>query len=150
MDAAPRREMEKIYTSKDVHIPHSELVRLRQENRVSLGISELAADQIGVLSRLQPTKTTAAAAFRFWNIVLLAALVYSIYLSFTSAWWWFFVGIAVGLIIAKANSEANQRNLLDAAMVDPEFYEKVAALGGWYFKMSPEDAEPYLTDPVTK
>lgn len=111
MDAAPRREMEKIYTSKDVHIPHSELVRLRQENRVSLGISELAADQIGVLSRLQPTKTTAAAAFRFWNIVLLAALVYSIYLSFTSAWWWFFVGIAVGLIIAKANSEESTQPL---------------------------------------
>lgn len=100
---------------------------------------------IGVTSQLQPSRTAAGVAFKFWNLVAMALIITSIYLSFTSAWWWFLLGIAAVLVLVTANGTANQRNLLNAAMVDREFYEKVADLGGWHFKMRPEDARPYLT-----
>jgi hypothetical protein len=134
------------FTSDDVCIPHAEAVRLRREGKLLLGITKSAADQISSSRDLKPTKTTAAAAFKFWIIVALLGFAYSIYLSFTSHWWWFLVGLIAAMMIIRANSGANQSNLLDAAMLDADFYEKIARLGGWLYRMNKEDAEPYFTN----
>jgi hypothetical protein len=134
------------FMSGDVRLPHSDVVRLRKEGKLQLGISKSAAEQISSSPNLKPTKTTAAAAFKFWVVVALLGFAYSIYLSFTSNWWWFLVGLLALTAITRANSSANQSNLLDAAMVDPEFYEKIAERGGWIYRMSEADAEPFYTE----
>ncbi len=95
---------------------------------------------------MKPKKTPAAAAFKFWIIVALLGLLYSIYLSFTSHWWWFLIGLLGYTIIVRANSGANQTNLLDAAMIDGDFYERTAQLGGWTFRMDKADADPFFTE----
>jgi hypothetical protein len=138
--------MTKDFTADEVHISHSDVVRLRNEGKLRLGISRSAADQISSSRDLQPRKTTAGAAFKFWIVVALLAFLYSIYLSFTSHWWWFLVGLVVLTVIVRSNSTANQANLLDAAMVDERFYDKVAELAGWLYRMNEEDAEPFFTE----
>jgi hypothetical protein len=136
----------KDFTSDDVRITHADVVSLRQSGKLLLGITKSAADQISSSRELQPRKTTAAAAFKFWIIVALLGLLYSIYLSFTSHWWWFLVGLIASGVVVRANSGANQSNLLDAAMVDPDFYKMIAQRGGWLYRMNEEDAEPYFTE----
>ena len=136
----------KDFSSDDVKIPHSDVVRLRREGKLLLGISKAAANRISSSPELKPKKTTASAAFKFWIIVALLGLLYSIYLSLTSNWWWFLVGVLAAKVIIQANSKANQTNLLDAAMIDAECYEKIARLDGWVYRMSEADAEPFFTD----
>lgn len=136
----------KLYTSDEVTIRHDELVRLRRENKVSLGIGVTTAEKISLSRDVSPTKTTAASAYKFWQCAAALGLLYSVYLSFTAHWWWFIVGIVCALIVSKAAMRANQTNLIDAAMIDPEFYERVARLGGWCFHMAEADAEPFFTD----
>jgi hypothetical protein len=56
------------------------------------------------------------------------------------------VGLVASTIVIRSNSSANQANLLDAAMIDADFYERMAQAGVWIYKMSEEDAQPYFTD----
>lgn len=135
-----------MYSTDAVAIRYEDFLALRRDGKVSLNIQDVVADTIGVSPQLQPVKTTAGAAFTFWNRVTLALIIVSVVLSFTYAWWCFLVGIGAGLAIVTANGRANQRNLLDAAMVDSEFYEKIRSVRGWEYRMHPYDAEPYLTE----
>jgi hypothetical protein len=136
----------KEFASEDVRIPHEDFVRLRTDGKLLLGISRSNADQISSYNALKPRKSAAAAAFKFWIITALLGLLYSIYLSFTAHWWWFLVGLVASTIVIRSNSSANQANLLDAAMIDADFYERMAQAGVWIYKMSEEDAQPYFTD----
>ena len=132
-----------VYSSRELFIWHSELLRLSKEGKISLGISQSVAEQIAESSTLKPTKTTAAGAFKFWNVVASLGFFYSIYLSFAQAWWWFLPGIAFAVIVAKANKSANQTNLIEAAWIDEAFYDRIADVGGWRYKLSPCDAAMY-------
>jgi hypothetical protein len=134
-----------VYSSDAVAIPHRDFLELRRQGRISLGIDQFVAKSISESPALKPTKTSAAAAYDFWTIVGVGGFLFTIYLSFTSHWWWFLVGLVGGGAIIIANDGSNQRNLLDAAMVDRDFYEKVRSVRGWEYKMHADDAEPYLT-----
>jgi hypothetical protein len=135
-----------VYSTDAVAIPHGEFLELRRQGRISLGIDQVVARSISESPALKPTKTSAAAAYDFWTIVGVLGFLFTIYLSLTVHWWWFSVGLFGGGAIIIANDGANQRNLLDAAMVDRDFYEKVRSVRGWEYKMRPDDAEPYLTE----
>jgi hypothetical protein len=135
----------KVYSSDEVRISHGELVNLRSAGKVSLGIDDYVAQRIAADPSLKPAKTTAAAAFHFWNWVVILGLLYTVYLSFTAQWWWFIVGLVSAGIVRSANRHANQENMLDAAMIDRDFYERTAELRGWLYRMEPHDAEPFLT-----
>jgi hypothetical protein len=135
-----------VYSSDAVAIPHTDFLGLRREGKVCLGIDQFVAKSISESPGLKPTKTSAAAAYNLWTVVGVVGFLFTIYLSFVSHWWWFLIGLFGGGGIIIANDTANQRNLLDAAMVDRDFYEKIRSLGGWEYKMHPDDAERYLTE----
>lgn len=137
--------MKKTFTTDEVRIPHSDLVMLRSEGKVDLGVSRTAADTLST-SNLRPKKHPAAAAYRFWQIVAIGLFIYSVYLSFTWAWWSFIVGFAIMALIINANREANQENVLEAAMFDEDFYERASGAGVWMYQMDEADAEAYLTE----
>jgi hypothetical protein len=129
----------RLSNQQGLKIPHEKLVELRLKGVVQLGILNEVAAAISGNRGLQPTKTTAAAAFKFWNFVALVVFVGSIYLSFTQRWWWFLLGFFVSGLIANSNKKGNTENLLDAAMVDRNFYEKVMALNGWIYEVDLSD-----------
>ena len=117
--------------------------RLTGQPCLNLGIDDSIAAQISDNSRLKPTKQAVAGAFFFWNAVGLGVFGYSIYLSFTSNWWWFIPGLFGAIVISRVNKKTNSENILAAAFIDAEFYEKVRKLGGWIYQIEDREVEKY-------
>lgn len=132
----------KSFGCREVNLPYADMIALRKAGALNLGIEHEAAFQISA-QKLGPTKTTASSAFHFWNFIAMAAFGVSIYMSFASHWWWFLVGFIAALVIWNANKKGNATNLLDAAMVDPAFYERVRVIGGWRYQMNEREAAKY-------
>jgi len=88
-----------------------------------------------------PRTTTACAAFRFFKHVCLGILGYSTYLSFTRHWWWILPGLFVTSIIWLANKKGGSENILDAAMIDSEFYERVQKIDGWIYEIEESEID---------
>ena len=114
---------------------HEVMVRLRNEGALSLGIRDDLAERITQIKGLGPSKSSATAAFKFWNLVGFGALFYTLYLSFTSDWWWFIVGFFSAGFVFNVNKKSNSENMLDAAFVDKEFYDRVLELNGWMYRV---------------
>ena len=45
--------------------------------------------------------------------------------------------------IHRANKKGTSQNLLDEAMTDKDFYERVREANGWLYELDEEEAEPY-------
>jgi hypothetical protein len=150
-----------ILSNRDgIKIPHADMVALRQAGVINLGIeNELSATIAGV-TNIGPKKTTAVAAFQFWNWIAVGIFAGSIYWSFTKSWWWFILGLIVMRAIWSANKKGNAENFLDAAMIDKEFYERILNLNGWMYQFNEEDmprlakffslTEAEYLDPIAK
>jgi hypothetical protein len=136
---------DKILTNKQgVKISHENLVKLRSNNLIRLGVVNELATKLTVLRDIVPTKTTASKAFQFWNWVAILSFFASIYWTFTEYWWSFIVGLIVMRLVWNANKKANAENYLDAAMIDKEFYEKVMGLDGWIYQIKESNTSQVL------
>jgi hypothetical protein len=129
----------KSFGCREINLPHADMMALRSAGVLNLGIEHEAAFQISA-KKIGPTKTTATSAFHFWNFIAMAAFGASVYMSFTGHWWWFVVGFVAMFMIWNANKKGNATNLLDAAMVDPAFYERVRQIGGWRYQIEERQA----------
>jgi hypothetical protein len=136
--------MKILSNQKGVKIPHEDLVQLRQKGILNLGIENDFATQISGRTNIGPKKTTAVAAFHFWNWVGVGVLLWSIYWSFTKNWWWFMPGFILMRALWSANKKGNADNFLDAAMVDKEFYDRVLEVNGWMYQVKEEDEHRLL------
>lgn len=133
-----------LYLAQEIDIPHETLLALRKAGKLRLGINNEIALKV-TNSGLMPKGSNVQKAMGLWSWVAMGLFVGSVYLSFASAWWWFIPGFAVMMLIHSANKSANSENLLDLAMSDPVFYEKLRHLGVWQYQIAEADAAPYLT-----
>lgn len=134
----------KVLSCREISLPHEQMVSLRKAGKLNLGIDNSLAAQISA-ARMGPSKSTVSAAFKFWQLAALGVAAYSIYLSFTAQWWWFIPGLVVAGAILKSNSAGNAENVLDAAMTDREFYERVRAINGWLYQIDEAEAAKYVS-----
>jgi hypothetical protein len=132
----------KMFSCRDVNLPYPDMVALRNAGELNLGLDNEVAFQISAHA-LGPTKTTASAAFKFWNFIAMVVLGVGIYWSFSSNWWWFILGFVATYAIWETNKKGNSTNLLDAAMIDPAFYERVRNIGGWLYQIEESRAAQY-------
>jgi hypothetical protein len=130
------------FNCSEVNIPHQQMVELRSAGKLELGVNNELAHQI-VAKGLGPRKTTATAAYRFWTYVAFAVFGYSIYLSFTHTWWCFIAAFIGGGLIFSAAKKSNSENLLDAAMIDHEFYERAKRGGGWLYRIDESETSNF-------
>jgi hypothetical protein len=141
--------MSNVVYSKECHLPHEHMVTLSQQGILQLGINNANAVDISSNKNLKPTKTTASAAFLLWSWVGFGILGYSIYLSFTDAWWYFIPGVVIWQIIWRANKKGNAQNLIDAALIDENFYTKISNLNGWIYQCT-EEKIPHIKQKSTE
>jgi hypothetical protein len=127
--------MAKHFTCKEVEIEHSKMIELRKAGLLNLGIDNLLAALIAGARGQRPESNHGIGSVPFWSWVAIGVFMYSIYLSITQAWWWFIPGIVMMQAIWKANKKGNSENLLDAAMIDQELYERVRPMGGWLYEL---------------
>lgn len=132
-----------LVTCKEVSIGHSQMLHLKNAGLLNLGINNSLAVEIANARGAGPGKSTASAAFHFWNWIAVGIFVYSIYISFTQAWWWFIIGFIAMNVIYKANKKGTSENLLDAALIDGEFYERVRTINGWLYQLDDSEAGKY-------
>lgn len=131
--------MKRLLTNKDgFRLAHEELVTLREKNLVNLAIANDIANLVSSNKSLSPTKTTASAAYKFWNFIALAVFLLGIYKGVTDSIWFIFLGLIASGVIGSSNKKGNSENLLDAAIIDKEFYEKVLLLKGWMYHFDEE------------
>jgi len=127
--------MKKLLTNKEgFALSHENLKELRAKNLVNLGIFNDVASAISSNKSLSPTKTTASAAYKFWNYIAVAVFILGIYKGFTGSLWFILLGVIASGAIISSNKKGNAENLLDAALADKEFYEKILALKGWMYQ----------------
>lgn len=131
--------MPNVIYSKECHISHEHMITLSQQGILQLGINNANAVDISSNKNLKPKKTTASAAFLLWSWIGFGILGYSIYLSVTDAWWYFIPGVVIWQIIWKANKKGNAQNLIDAALIDKDFYTKISNLNGWIYQCTEEN-----------
>jgi hypothetical protein len=130
------------FSCSEVDIPHAKFLELRYAGKVGLGMAHQDVVTITNNSQYGP-KTTANAAFKFWNFIITAGFFYSLYLAFTVAWWWFIIGLFGCGVVTKANRKGHAENYIDAAMTDEDFYERLVRLNVWLYQMNEEDAAPF-------
>ena len=134
---------EKTYDCNEIALTHSQMVDLHKSGHLNLGMNNSLAAEIsneGIGAR----KSSAFMAFHLWNWVAVGGLGYSIYLSVTDNWWWFIVGLSGVSVVWRANKKSNSENLLQDAMDDKEFYDRVRKIGGWLYQIEETEAEKFL------
>lgn len=125
-------------TGFEVSLPHAEMVALRHSGKLNLGINQEIALKLQSMG-IRPKGTTSA-AFHFYSWVALGAFAVGIYWAFTSAWWWSIIGLVAMVVIWKGNKSGHAENVLDAAMHDADFYERVRSLNGWIYQIDEDVA----------
>ena len=133
----------KIFSCTDINLTHEQMLELKNAGHLNLGIDDSLSTQILNAKGVAPTTTTASAAFHFYNWLGFGILGYTIYLSFTSNWWWFIVGFFALQFIWSANKKSGSENLLDAALIDSEFYDRVKSFDGWIYQLEESEAGKY-------
>lgn len=125
----------------ELKIPFHQLKELAVAGKVQLGIDNSVALQIASDKSLQPNNKTVTGALHLWNWVAVIVFIASIYLSFTSSWWWFIPGIFLSGVIANSNKKGNAENVLDEGLTDQIFYNKILSANGWVYQISKEDVQ---------
>src|SRR5262245_4232960 len=137
--------MKQTFSCRQIELSHEEMLRLRQAGTLILGIYGKLAEQISQSNI--PRKTMEAAADRSWSWVIFLGFLSTVYFSFTSYLWWFIfiVGCVALGTLAPALKQSNSENVLDAAIIDKEFYDQIKSLNGWRYVMEEKEADKYRT-----
>ncbi|TPL07590.1 hypothetical protein FJ938_11155 [Mesorhizobium sp. B2-4-14] len=131
-----------VYSGAQLSVPHSRMVELRKPGKVNLGIDHDVAVKLASLG-IHP-QGTAAAAFGLYKGLALIVGGVGLYMAFTSAWWWGVLGVIGTMVIWSGNKAGHSENLLDSAMSDEGFYERVRELNGWRYQIDEAEAADFL------
>jgi hypothetical protein len=132
------------YSCEELQLPYEVVVKLRNEKALNLGIDQSIAVNLSTNNKHNIKNKSVSAALHFWSWVGFLVFAYTVYLSFTGDWWWFIVGGIILNIIWKANKQGNAENILDEALANKEFYNKVLEEGGWLYEVDADKVHEYL------
>ena len=127
-----------LYSCDEVVLSHERVVELREAGDLNLGIDNDFSARLAQEKGLGPKKTTANAAFHFWNLVTFGVFAYTLYLSFIDAWWWGVLGFVGCVWYYRMNKRGNADNYLHAVIIGEEFYKRVQAVNGWIYELGEE------------
>jgi len=135
--------MMKRYKGNEISIQHKDMVALRNSGKLNLGMLDDIAIQVADDARYAPKSIKTNLAMHFWSWVAVGQFIYSIYESFTGIWWLFIPSFFLMIVIHRANKKGTSQNLLDEAMGDKNFYERVRKANGWLYEIDEKDAKKY-------
>lgn len=123
----------KSVSSQDYYIPYEKMNFLRERGQLNFGIDRLTGQHLtnnqGVLQLVDDPGLLKATwrAHNFWTYAMLGGFGFSVYLSFTSAWWVFIIGFVCMAILNPILVKSNEENLLDLMIKDKGLYEAMHA-----------------------
>jgi len=119
----------KTISSKNYYIPYEQMKSLHKMGHLNIGIDSLTAKEMtnnsNILQLADDPKLLKAtwSAYNFWMFGMFGLFCLSIFLSFTTAWWAFIVGMVVLAIINPHLTKSNEENLLEIMLKDKGLYE---------------------------
>lgn len=122
-------EKMKSISSHDYYIPYEQMISLREKEQLNFGIDRLTGQHMTNnpnILQLADDPTLLKATWRahnFWTYAMLGGFGFSVYLSFTSAWWFFIIGFVAMAVINPMLVRSNEENLLEVMIKDKSLYE---------------------------
>ena len=119
----------KSISSHDYYIPYEQMVSLREKEQLNFGIDRLTGQHMtnnpNILQLADDPAQLKATwrAHNFWTYAMLGGFGFSIYLSFTSAWWFFIIGFVAMAVLNPMLVKSNEENLLEVMTKDKSLYE---------------------------
>lgn len=120
-------------SSQDYYIPYEQMISLREKEQLNFGIDRLTGQHLTnnhwILQFADDPALLKATwrAHNFWTYAMLGGFGFSVYLSFTSAWWVFIIGFVCMAILNPILVKSNEENLLDLMIKDKGLYEAMHA-----------------------
>ena len=120
-------------SSQDYYIPYEQMISLREKEQLNFGIDRLTGQHLTNnhwILQLADDPALLKATWRahnFWTYAMLGGFGFSVYLSFTSAWWVFIIGFVCMAILNPILVKSNEENLLDLMIKDKGLYEAMYA-----------------------
>ena len=119
----------KSISSHDYYIPYEQMVSLREKGQLNFGIDRLTGQHLtnnhAVLQLADDPALLKATwrAHNFWTWTMLGGFAFTVYLSFTSAWWFFIIGFVAMGVFNPILVRSNEENLLEVMIKDKSLYE---------------------------
>ena len=119
----------KSVSSQDYYIPYEQMVSLREKGQLNFGIDRLTGQHMtnnpNILQLADDPALLKATwrAHNFWTWAMLSGFGFSVYLSFTSAWWSFIIGFIAMAVLNPMLVRSNEENLLEVMIKDKSLYE---------------------------
>lgn len=134
----------KTYLTDEIELSYDDYVRLHKEGKCNLGLPNADADLMSRTPGYIPKGSGVNAAFMFFNLIGFGIFGYSIYLSFTSNWWYFIIGFFLSGFIWNVNKTSNVQNILSEALLNESFYNKLKLNPSTMYQIEEEDAKIFL------
>ncbi|EDQ33144.1 hypothetical protein HPDFL43_16751 [Hoeflea phototrophica DFL-43] len=128
----------KHFSSSRLKLPYHQMLALRGQGKLELAVSRSAASQV-TLNGVVPNKSVSA-AFHFYTILGYLLLAVGLYFAFTRAWWWGPLGFFVALIVWQANRKGTSESVLDTAIEDEAFYDRLRDAGALMYQVDDDTA----------
>ena len=119
----------KSISSHDYYIPYEQMISLREKGQLNFGIDRLTGQHMtnnpNILQLADDPALLKATwrAHNFWTYAMLGGFGFSVYLSFTSAWWSFIIGFIAMAVLNPMLVRSNEENLLEVMIKDKSLYE---------------------------
>lgn len=133
----------KTFWANEITLTHEDYRRLHLAGKCNLGVPNDLAEKIAVDTDLM---ADSSAGSKNWIGIFLSlgVMIYSIYLSFTWAWWSFIPGWLIGGIISIRNRKSTAKDVLKYALNNEDFYLKLTSISSVSFQMDDETSTKYL------
>ena len=116
------------YSEGQLSIPFDDMIKLKNEQKLQLGVDNMLAQKILLDPHLYGAKvdTSIKAAGHLWSWVAVSIFGYTVYLSFTSAWWWFIPGFfiwnTIGAGVNTFIKESDQFSILNLILSEEIYF----------------------------
>ena len=117
------------FQSDEVNLTHDQMVELNKEGSLNLIIVDSLEKQIDSLSQNESKNISSGYKLTKRKIIALGVLGVSFYFGINESWGWLVIGIiAAAIIVLK--KENNNTKIIDLAIKDAEFFERVKEMEG--------------------
>ncbi len=131
----------------EVNINHDQMVELNKEGSLNLLIVDSLEKQIYSLAQNESKNISSGYKLTKRKIIALGVLGVSFYFGINESWGWLGIGLIAAVIIVL-KKENNNTNIIDLAIKDAEFFERVKEMKGWTFQIEEGKEKEYLVRPA--
>ena len=131
----------------EVNLTHDQMIVLNKDGSLNLKIEPSLENKILELAKNDLKKITWGYKFTTGHIVALGILSISVYAAIIESWV-FILGLVFAVAMIVKDKTVNTEKLVDLAMKDANFFEKVKEIEGWIFLIEEYKEKEYLVRPA--